>query len=240
MNINLIDVAIAAIMLFSIFSGMHKGFIASGLSALGFAAAWFGAMYLFPFLANALAANNSLKQFLGYYLDAASLFKTVGTAETQVVGALQDGILTQVLTDLSLPEIIENAFQANVVNGQFTALTTLSQYLNETILISLINVISFLVMFALSYIVALVFINLLNAVFHFPLLKHFDGLLGGIFGFARGAIVVMLILASIPIFEAVVQIEVLDKMISEATLAAYFTREVGIPAVIQKAFESFS
>lgn len=242
MSINLIDIAIVAIMLFSLFAGMHKGFVASGLSALGFAAAWFGAMYLFTFVSNALSANKSLMSFLSYYLDSASLFKTVGTSNMLVTDALQDGSLTQILSEMALPEILKNAFQSNVVNSQFASLglTTLSEYLNETILLSLINVVSFLVMYAVSYIVVLLFINLLNSVFHFPLLRHFDSLLGGVFGIARGAIIVMLILAAIPIFEAVLQIDFLDKMIAEASLAAYFSRDVAIPDVIQKAFESIN
>jgi uncharacterized membrane protein required for colicin V production len=240
MGINLVDVAIVAIMLFSLFAGMYKGFIASALAALGFAAAWFGAMYLFPFLAGALSSNEELMGFLGYYLDAGALFSVGGTANTLVTGALQDGNLTQLLSNMALPEILKNAFQANVVNQQFASvgLTTLSEYLNETILVSLINVLSFLVMFALSYGAALLLINLLNAVFHFPPLKHFDSLLGGVFGFVRGAIIVMLVFASIPIFEAVMQINFIDKLISEASLARYFTREVAIPDVIARAFKA--
>lgn len=236
---NLVDIIIVVVLLFSLIAGMYKGFIASGLSALGFVAAWFGAMYLFPFLANSLEGNASLMGVLSYYLDADSLFKLPAVANTLVSDALKNGQLTQALADLHLPVILKNAFQTNVASQQFAGigLHTLTEYLNQTIISSLINVLSFLVMFIVSYTLVVLFINLLNAVFRFPLLRHLDGILGGIFGLARGVVVVMLILATVPLLESMIQIDIVEKAIAQSTIAQYFPQDFAIPDIIRRAFQ---
>lgn len=239
MNVNLVDIIILAVLGLSIFTGMYKGFIASGLSALGFVAAWLGAWYLFPYLSNALSSNESLMGALSYYLDANSLFASREAATALVRDVQANGTLTQILAELKLPSIIVNAFQTNVASQQFLSagLTTMAEYLDRTIWYAIINIGSFIIMFAVSYIVVVLLINLLNAVFHFPLLRHFDWLLGGVFGFARGAVVVMLILAVIPLIESVVQLDVIDQLIQSSSLAHFFDYEFVISDVIRRAYD---
>jgi uncharacterized membrane protein required for colicin V production len=48
-------------------------------------------------------------------------------------------------------------------------------------------------MFALIYVIVTLFVNLLNHVISFPVLRRVDWLLGGVFGLLRGAVVAMLL-----------------------------------------------
>ena len=82
---------------------------------------------------------------------------------------------------------------------------------------------SFVIMFAISYLVVLLVINLFNNVFHFPLLRHFDWFLGGLFGAVRGYFVVMLILAVVPLGLSVLPLDIVQKMIDASALKPYFS-----------------
>lgn len=239
LSFNIMDFIICGILALSMISGMYKGFIASGLAAVGFVAAWFGALNLFPQLATAVQSNSSLMSVLSYYLDASSLFKTRAIAEAGVEGAVQSGVLTQALEELQLPTAIETAFQNNVSNQLFANLNlnTFAEYLNQTIWGAAINILAFLVMFAISYVVVLLIVNLLNNMIHFPLLKHFDWLLGGVFGLARGVVVVMLLLAVTPLVLSLVPLDIVQSLLNESALAAYFPQNFAIPNVIAMAFQ---
>lgn len=240
-NLNIVDIVILAILLFSLVSGMYKGFISSGLTTVGFVAAFFGAQSFYPQLSSAIQSNSSLMNVLTYYLDASSLFKTVGLSGTNVVGATQSGLLTQAVTELKsirIPDAIITAFQSNVDQQAFSSMgfSTFADYLNQTIWSAAINVVSFLLMFLIAYIVVLLIVNLLNNVFHFPLLSHFDWLLGGIFGVARGYVVVALILAVVPLGMSILNIDVVDKLVSESMIAAYFPKDFAVADIIVKEF----
>ena len=100
-----------------------------------------------------------------------------------------------------------------------------------------INVVSFLLMFAVCYVVVLLVVNLLNNVFHFPLLRHLDWFLGGAFGLARGVVVVMLLLGITPLVLSMVPFEAVSDLISTSSLANFFPSNFAIPTIISMAFQ---
>ncbi len=239
---NIVDLVIVAILLLSLISGMYKGFLASGLSTLGFGAAFFGAQALYPELSRMVQSNSSLMNVLTYYLDASSMFKTVGLAEQTVAGATQNGMLAKAVSDLQsikLPEAIVSAFQSNVDKQIFSVkgLNTFTDYLNQTVWGAAINVVAFLVLFVVAYLLITLIVNLLNNVFHFPLLKHFDWLLGGAFGLVRGAVIVMLVLSVVPLAMSIINIDVVNQMIASSRLAAFFPTNFPVNNIIAKAFQ---
>ncbi len=140
MSINIVDVILYSILALSVISGMYKGFITSGLAMVGFGAAWFGALNLFPKLAELALSNKAFMGMLSYYLDPSSLFKTSTLASTPVANLISNTgtgstLLNQAMQELNLPQAIETAFKNNVSNQLFASLnlTTLSDYLGQTI-----------------------------------------------------------------------------------------------------------
>ena len=96
--------------------------------------------------------------------------------------------------------LIGDAFASNVNAQAFagqvfgnTQLTTLADYLDQTVWTAVFGVLSFIVMFALIYVVVTLFVNLLNHVISFPVLRKVDWLVGGVFGLMRGAVVCMVL-----------------------------------------------
>jgi len=103
------------------------------------------------------------------------------------------------ITEVGIP-LISEVFRSNVVGQVFAneGLTRMSEYLTRTLLSTGLNVMSFIIMFAVIYAAVLLLVNLLNNVFRFPVFRHLDWLLGGVFGLLRGAVIVMLIFAVMP------------------------------------------
>ena len=193
---NIIDIIILAILGLSLVSGMYKGFITSTLALVGFCGAWIGATATYQYLVQAINSNESLIGFFRSVVGAVDLNLT--TAATNVATATQS-VIDQAVDEVNLP-LISNVFKSNLMNKVFQndGLSTIGDYLTETLLTTALNVICFVVMFIVIYIAVLLIVNLLNNVFRFPVLRHFDWLLGGVFGLIRGLVIVMLIFSVVP------------------------------------------
>jgi uncharacterized membrane protein required for colicin V production len=247
MSINMVDVILYAILALSVISGMYKGFITSGLAMVGFGAAWFGALNLFPKVADLALSNKAFMSMLSYYLDPSSLFKTASLASTPVAQAVSttgtgSSLLNQALQELNLPSVIESAFKNNVSNQLFANLnlSTLADYLGQTIWVAAINVLAFLLIFAVCYLVVLLVVNLLNNVFRFPLLKHLDWLFGGAFGLARGVFVVMLLLGVAPLILSMLPFKEVQTLLDASTLARQLPSNFAISTIISMAFPALT
>lgn len=254
MNLNIVDIIIVAVLALSVISGMYKGFLASGLAAVGFVASWFGALNLYPQLASAIMNNTGLMEMLTYYLDVGSMFSPRAIGDTLVSSIVSDATQLKIAGEAlqgHLPSAIINAFQSNVtgqifsthiVNGQKVEwLNTFTEYLNQTILASAIHVLSFILMFVVTYLIVLLIVNLLNNVFHFPLLKHLDWLPGGLFGLGRGVVIILLILAVVPMALSMLDLQVVNDLIDSSSLVQFFHAEnFQIGDIIANAFKTIT
>jgi len=234
---NVFDIIILAILGVSMISGMYKGFLASGLAIIGFVAAWVGAMQFYPQLSAALQSNKALMDMLHYYLDAGALFDT-GAMGEKLVSAISQTELAQAAASLKLPALITDAFQQNVLSQSFISLelNTLAEYLGQTICGAAINVLSFLAMFILSYVVVLLAVNLLNHVFRFPVLRHLDWLLGGAFGLVRGGVVAALIFSMAPMILSMLPLDVTQELIGSSVFYEFFSANNIIESLVRSVF----
>ena len=197
---NVVDIIIILILGYGLLSGMYKGFIASGLSLLGFVAAWFGAFFSYSTLMNAALSNATIMGFCSNLLEASTFFKD-GDATRLVSEVANTDIFAPIAEYISKEvPLVGEAFAANVNTQAFagklfgsTQLYTLADYLDQTVWTAIFGVLAFIIMFALIYIVVTLFVNLLNHVLSFPVLRRIDWLIGGVFGLMRGAVVVMLL-----------------------------------------------
>ena len=85
---NIIDILVLLVLAFSLFAGMYKGFIASGLSLLGLVGSWFDALRLYPTVARLVLENQTLMGVLSNYLEPATFFEDMAisgvSAQTSV------------------------------------------------------------------------------------------------------------------------------------------------------------
>ena len=72
------------------------------------------------------------------------------------------------------------------------------------------------------YIVAPFVIHLICYVFELPVLRHLDALMGGVFGLARGVLLLFILFALVPIIQAVVPVQQLTDILNASRLAPLF------------------
>ena len=226
---NLLDIVILAILAFYLISGMYRGSITSFLGTIGFVAAWYGAGRWYPAVANMALSNQTLMAVLNQYLEPESFFATHAQAVTTVAEVISGGetaiqnAIASVSGNLS---VISKAFEANVRSQMFQNLgiSTLADYLDQTIWQAVFNVGAFILCFIALYVVAMLVVNLLDHVISFPLVRGFDWLLGGIFGLARGLVMVVLVLCLLPALVQIVSPEFAESLRTGSALYSYVTQ----------------
>ncbi|MBQ3423935.1 MAG: CvpA family protein [Clostridia bacterium] len=229
MNLNLLDITIIVILAFYLISGMYRGFITSLLSTCGFVGAWFGAQQLYPRVAQMALSNKTLMAVLNQYLEPETFFSSHAQAVStvsEVIAGGESAIQNAVASVSDKLSVVSKAFEANVRAQMFQRLgiNTLADYLDQTIWQAIFNVAAFLLCFIALYALACLVVNLLDHVISFPLVRGFDWLLGGIFGLARGLVVVVLILALLPSIVQIVSPEFADSLRTGSVLYSYISQ----------------
>lgn len=223
MNLNLLDITIIVILAFYLISGMYRGFITSLLGTFGFVGAWFGAQQLYPRVAQMALSNQTLMAVLNQYLEPESFFSSHSEAVStvsEVIAGGESAIQSAVASVSSQLSVISKAFEANVRAQMFQKLgiNTLADYLDQTIWQAVFNVGAFLLCFIALYVLSCLVVNLLDHVISFPVVRGFDWLLGGIFGIARGLVMVVLVLCLLPAVIQIVSPEFADSLITGSSL----------------------
>ena len=229
MNLNLLDIVIIVILAFYLISGMYRGFITSLLGTVGFVGAWFGAQQLYPRVAKLALSNQTLMAVLNQYLEPESFFanhtQAVSTVSEVIAGG-EAAIQNAVAAVSGKLSVISKAFEANVRAQMFQrrGINTLADYLDQTIWQAVFNVAAFILCFVALYVLACLVVNLLDHVISFPLVRGFDWLLGGIFGLARGLVMVVLVLCLLPSLVEIVSPDFAQSLRAGSTLYSYVTQ----------------
>ena len=100
--------------------------------------------------------------------------------------------------------------------------TTVADYVSQTILNASINILCFVVCFVVLFIVISLLIGAIRAIFRFPVLKQLDWLAGGVFGFLRGVLICYAAFAIVPLILTVVPVDFVSAALNESTLAPIF------------------
>ena len=226
---NIVDILLLAVLAFSLLAGMYKGLIASGLSTVGFIGSWFGARMVYERVANLALSNTTLMAVLNQYLEPESFFASSSQAAmtvSEVVSGGESAIQEAVSTVASKISLIAKAFEGNIRNQAFANLniTTLSDYLDQTIWEAVFSVAAFLLSFIVIYAVVMLLVNLLDHVVRFPVLRMFDWLLGGLCGLARGLVIAVLLLTIVPSVISLISPELTQNLLSQSTLYSYINQ----------------
>ena len=120
---NIMDIAILAVLAVSIIFGMYRGFISGVLSVAALIGALAAAFFISPSLAAWLQGNETLVNTLMYYTDAGSRIKDLDLSLLSVSQVSQSS-LAQIIESAQLPAQFQTAF-INAV-GTAPASTTMA------------------------------------------------------------------------------------------------------------------
>lgn len=220
---NIIDIIILVICVYSLLVGMYRGTIASGLSLIGFAGAWFGAQSLYQTIATLALSNTTLMAVLNQYLEPETFFKESAVAAStvrEVIAGGEAAISSVVASVGDSFGFMAEAFSANIRNEAFVNLgiSTMSDYFNQTLWVAVFNVLAFIVAFAVLYIAITLLVNMLDHVISFPVLRGFDWLIGGVFGLLRATVVVVLVLNILPALISIIDPNLTNDLLTHSTL----------------------
>ncbi len=234
---NVIDIVILVILGTSLIYGLYRGFIHTILSVACCLLSVFLAFSYGPKLAQVVSGNQGVSSTLATYTDAVTRVGDFSLANTPV-SELTDGMVEKVLQSVSLPEPIASILKNNLTSQTFagTGLTTVNQYVSNTVVAVAVNILCYIVCFAVSYLVLSLVLSLVQAVFKLPLLKQLDWLAGGIFGLIRGALLLYVIFLLIPILSTVIPLDAFNDLLAQSALAPIFQSNGFFGSVISGIF----
>ena len=221
---NPVDLVILGILAVSVLFGLYRGFIASVASMGGSLLSLGLSFWLSPMVADFLRNNTSLSNTLMSYADATTRLKDSTLSSLSVQGLTSESI-SSILGRASLPAPLDKLLQNNLEQQVYKAANIpqdVGHYVTQTIVSALMNVICFVVTFVLLLILFHVIINLLKAIFRFPVLKQLNSIAGGAFGLLRGALLCFGLFALMPLLQTVIPVEGLGEMVETSTLAPLF------------------
>ncbi len=233
---NVVDYVIIGVVAISVLFGLYRGFVSSVLSMGGGLLSFLGSFALYPKLAELVQNNESLQKTLLHYTDASSRIGDLELALTNAVSLGREGI-DRVLQNVQLPPPLDTILRVNLENmvyGTNEAVSTVSDYVNQTILQASINIICFLVCFAGLFLVLSLCMGLIRAVFRLPVLKQLDGLAGGVFGLLRGVLICLILFTLVPLVLTMLPMDALSQLLDESTLAPIFMNGNLITAIMNK------
>jgi len=225
---NIIDILILIIIGVSVIYGMHRGFISGVLSVAALIGAAVLALMTSGTLADWLKGNETLVETLMYYTDAGSRVSNLDLS-LMSVSQVSEGALAQILQSANLPAAFESAFITAVENASASITAramTIAELLSQTIVSVSISILRFQICFFLAYIVSAFVTYLVNCVIELPVLRHLDALIGGVFGLARGVLLVFILFSLIPIVLAVAPVPMIEEMIAASKLAPMFDSQL--------------
>ena len=220
---NIIDILILVVLGVSVVFGMYRGFISGVLSVAALIGAAALAFMLSGDLAAWLKGNETLVETLMYYTDAGSRVSNLDLSLLSV-SQISESTLAQILKSANLPAAFESAFLSGITSANGSM--TIAQLLSQTIVNVSISIISFLICFFVCYLAATFVIHLVQYVFELPVLRHLDALIGGMFGFVRGVLLLFILFALVPIVLAVAPVPMIEEMIAASRMAPMFDSQL--------------
>lgn len=222
---NIIDISVIALIALCVLFGFYRGFIQSLLNLGGGLVAFAGSFLLFPKLADAVSNNTEVTRFISTYTDSGSLLGDLDLS-SQAVNSLSSTSIETIVEKADLPQSISTLLKHNLDQQVFSPLgnlaTNVGDYVNQTILSVSINVICFILCFVVCFVGLTIVINLLRAVFRFPVLKHLDWLAGGVFGLLLGIMICFVVFTLLPLVESVVPLPEMRELVDASVLARVF------------------
>lgn len=221
---NIVDYVVLGVLGLSILFGFYRGFVSTVLNSGGCLVSLILSFILYPKAAALIQGNQELVRTLLHYTDASSRLGDLELALTNVATLTQSKI-AEIVAKVQLPPPLDTLLQVNLeqqVYGINSGIDTVADYVSQTILTACINIICFLLCFALIYLALALLVNMLKAIFRFPVLKQLDWLAGGIFGFLRGVVICYAVFALVPLVQTVVPIDMIAELFEQSTLAPIF------------------
>ena len=220
---NLIDLFFIMFIVVVVFEGAYRGFLHSSLSLGTFFLSIITSYIFYPIVSAAIKANETMFNFIFYYTEGAEKIASFKDASL-LVNNLSQAKLDNILSTASLTEPFTTLIRQNVETKAFASggLQTIGEYFNMTIVCTVLNVFSFLLIFLLTRILLTFVLGAVNYTVQFPELKQYDRSTGALFGLSRGIFACFLVAMVIPIIFLIVPVDKLIEYFQASPMGTFF------------------
>jgi uncharacterized membrane protein required for colicin V production len=224
--VNIIDGILLFILAISVVYGLYHGFIQSVASLVALGLSILSGFLFGPTLARFFSGDPTVSSLMVNMTDAVARVGDYDLASSQV-SQVSGSVLDTVLNSVALPEGIEQALRNNIITQAFrqNGLTTVNDYVSNTLVHTAISILSFLACFAAAYLILTLLLSLIRHVFEFPILRQLDWLAGGAFGLVRGAALCYLLVLLIPLVQVIIPGGQFANLMETSALAGWFTND---------------
>lgn len=222
---NVFDLLVVMIFAICIIYGVYHGFVSQALRTAGFFVSWALSALLRPVVGNALLASPDIKNAALYMSDIGDRIVNTEYLLSDISSLTPAQINEAIVTaNPRLPSSLINPLYNNIVNQVYAdqGVNTLRDYFNYTLADTLINVVSFLLLFVVFGILYTVAVSMLDNIKKIPMLVHFDAPLGGCLGFVNAFLVCMFLFSLVPVVLCVMPIGFITELLEGSALGGTF------------------
>ena len=221
---NPFDLVIAGVLVLSVVYAVYRGAVQTVMNVAALILAVLLAYPLSKPLTDAVRDNTAITSQLLTYTDAMARVGDVELANTRVTG-ITDETVEQVLKNVDLPAAMTDILRRNLVRGRsIESDRTINDYVQSAVLASAIRILSYLICALGVYIGLSLLIALFNSVFHFPLVRGVDAAAAGLFGLARGAMLLALLFLLVPLALTAVPLTQVRETLAASRWAGHFMK----------------
>lgn len=220
---NIVDLIILGIIGISAIFGAYRGFINTVGSFLGTIISIISGLIFAPNLALSLGSSPEVSRVFSNITDSIARVGDIDLASERVINISQE-LINKVVKSVGLPDAINQVLENNIKSGAFKVdgLETVNDYVSSTIVSVGINVLCFLAVFLVSFIVIKIILSLIHHVFSMPVLRQLDGLAGALVGVLRGALVIYVLMIAMPVIRTAFPKGELDLILNKSQFMPYF------------------
>lgn len=220
----LVNIAFILIIVVMVLEGIHRGFLRSALGLGAFFLSLVTSFLFYPVMSSAIKDNQTMFDYLYHYTEGAE--KIANFQDTLLrVDQVSAAHLNEVLSSSNLSEPFVTLVRQNVESQSFAAdgLYTLGEYFNMTLVSSMINLMSFIIVFLIARIIYAFVLGAVDYTVKFPELRQYDRTMGALFGSVRGVLFCFLVASVIPVLLLMLPVDKILEYYHESSLAVFFT-----------------
>ena len=222
LNFEMLNYIILFIIAVYVLQGIYNGCLVSLGNTAGMGFSWLIAAGATPFLSDAISKTD-VYAFFKYLTEVTDNVSSVELSRT-AVSQLAESQISDVVTYANLPMPYSDRLLENITTNTFagTESSTVADYLNVTIANVTVNILSFLIVYLVARILISLVISTMNYSHPFPVLKKYDGLIGGILGGVRGFLSIFIWSMLVPLLLVLISLPEFSKIVTDSSLVNFF------------------
>ena len=221
---NLIDLFAMMILALGILIGYNQGVIKSMFNVVNIILSILIGLLFYGLVAKDITNDNpQVVPTVVHFSESSELLGGIENERISVYEKSNEELMALV-DSLQLPYPLTRLLEKNIENQVYAVkgIETLGDYLGQTIGHMTLNYISFVIVFAISFLVLMVIISIGDYVFDFPVLRSRDSIAGGIGGFIQGLLVLNVIFLVVPLVLAFLPFDELKQFVDGSSFAKLY------------------